>query len=59
MYKQATYLILSLNSKGCHTISSHIFNPHIVVDDNLGEIYVEGTLFHTFRVKKIAYLIIV
>jgi len=57
--KQATYLVFSLNSKGCDTICSLIFNPHIVVDDNLGEFYVEGTFFHTFGVKKIAYLIIV
>jgi hypothetical protein len=57
--KQATYLVFSLNSKGCHTNCSLIFNPHIVVDDNLGEFYVEGTFFHTFGGKKIAYLIIV
>jgi hypothetical protein len=31
----------------------------MVVDDNLGEFYVEGTFFHTFKIKKIAYLIIV
>jgi hypothetical protein len=41
-------------SKGCHTISSLTFNPHIVSDDNLEELYVEGeytqrcTLFHTY-----------
>jgi hypothetical protein len=34
--------VLSFNSKGCHTISSLIINPHIVVDDNLEELYVGG-----------------